>query len=77
MPGIRSLILHRPITWNDPFPVFPGGVSLLAQMVFDSGADLDRALASEARARAREDFANFPPFAGTVHHQALRQEVIF
>jgi uncharacterized protein (TIGR02118 family) len=77
MPGIRSLILHRPITWNDPFPVQPGDVHLLAQMVFDSSADLDRALASEARARAREDFANFPPFIGTVRHQALRQEVIF
>jgi uncharacterized protein (TIGR02118 family) len=77
MPGIRSLILHRPIAWNDPFPVQAGAVQLLAQMVFGSSADLDRALASEARLRAREDFANFPPFTGTVRHQALRQEVIF
>jgi uncharacterized protein (TIGR02118 family) len=77
IPGIRSLILHRPTKWIDPFPVQPGDVHLLAQMVFDSSADLDRALASEARVRAREDFANFPPFAGTVRHQALRQEVIF
>jgi uncharacterized protein (TIGR02118 family) len=77
MPGIRSLILHRPTAWNDPFPVQPGDLHLLAQMVFDSSADLDRALASEARVRAREDFANFPPFTGTVRHQALLQELIF
>ena len=77
MPGMRSLILHRPVPWTDPFPVQPAGVHLLAQMIFDSATDLDRALASEARARAREDFANFPPFEGTVRHQALRQEVIF
>jgi uncharacterized protein (TIGR02118 family) len=77
IPGIRSLVLHRPLSWNDPFPVRPDGVHLLAQMVFESSADLDRALASQARARAREDFANFPRFAGTVTHQALRQEVIF
>lgn len=77
MPDIRSLVLHRPVPWNDPFPVQAGDVHLLAQMIFDSPADLDRALASEARARARADFANFPPFEGTVRHQALLQEVIF
>jgi uncharacterized protein (TIGR02118 family) len=77
MPGIRSLVLHRPVSWIDPFPVRPDGLHLLAQMVFDSSAELDRALASQARARARDDFANFPLFAGTVTHQALRQEVIF
>ena len=77
MPGIRSLVLHHPVAWTDPFPVQPAGMHLLAQMVFDSASDLDRALASKARVRAREDFANFPPFEGTVCHQAMRQEVIF
>jgi uncharacterized protein (TIGR02118 family) len=77
LPGIRSLVLHRPVEWNDPFPVRPDRAHLIAQMIFDTAADLDRALASHARARAREDFANFPPFEGTVRHQALRQEVIF
>jgi uncharacterized protein (TIGR02118 family) len=76
-PGIRSLILHQPANWHDPFPVRPDGTTLLAQMTFDSAADLDRALASQARRAAREDFAKFPPFTGEVTHQAMAATVIF
>ena len=75
-PGIQSLVLHRPADWQDPCPVTPDGTHLLAQMVFASGADLDRALASEARLRARDDFIHFPPFDGEITHQALRAEII-
>lgn len=75
-PGLRSLVLHRPVEWSDPFPVTPDGTHLLAQMTFDSQSDLDRALRSEARIRARDDFANFPSFDGDVTHQALRAEII-
>ena len=75
-PGLRSLVLHRPLDWRDPFPVTPDGTMLLAQMSFDDGAALDRALASQARAAARDDFAAFPPFEGTVSHQAMRAEVL-
>lgn len=76
-PGIEGLVLHRPVTWRDPFPVNRDETHLLAQMVFASEAALDAALASEARARARDDFASFPAFAGTVTHQAMRAEVLF
>ena len=75
-PGLRSLVLHRPVDWHDPFPVTPDATHVLAQMVFDSERDLDKALRSEARIRARDDFANFPPFDGDVTHQALRAEII-
>ena len=76
-PGLRGLTLHRPVAALDPFPTKPGGTLLLAQMAFDSAEDLNRALASEARARARTDFANFPPFEGEATHEALHREVIF
>ena len=76
-PGIRGLELHTPVGWNDPFPVNPGGRLLLAQMIFESAAALDAALASEARARAREDFGRFPPFQGTVTHQAMAARKVF
>lgn len=76
-PGVRSLILHTPAGWNDPFPVTHGGRLLLAQMSFDSGTALDAALASEARARAREDFKRFPPFEGSVTHQAMAAHKVF
>ncbi len=76
-PGIRALVLHLPAAWTDPVPVRPAGAALLAQMTFDSAAALDSALASEARARARDDFANFPSFAGEVTHQAMAEERVF
>lgn len=76
-PGIRALVLHTPVAWSDPFPVNPGGRLLLAQMTFDSAVALDFALASEARARAREDFQHFPAFEGTVTHQAMAAKKVF
>jgi len=76
-PGIRALVLHTPVGSNDPFPVTSGGRLLLAQMTFDSAAALDAALASEARIRAREDFGRFPPFEGSVTHQAMAARKVF
>jgi hypothetical protein len=76
-PAIRSLIVHRPIPWNDPFPVTAGGTFLLAQMQFDSIGDLDTALSSRTRAEAREDFRLFPPFTGEVTHEAMQGRIIF
>jgi uncharacterized protein (TIGR02118 family) len=75
-PGIRGLVLHHPVDWRDPFPVNPAGDFLVAQMLFDSAADLNAALASEARARARADMPNFPRFDATVSHQAMTQEIV-
>ena len=37
-PDIRSLVLHRPAAWTDPFAVRRGETMLLAQMQFDSVA---------------------------------------
>ena len=75
-PGLRGLVLHRPIAALDPFPTRPGDAFFLAQMTFDSAEHLNRALASEARARARADFANFPTFEGEVTHQAMAGEAV-
>jgi uncharacterized protein (TIGR02118 family) len=76
-PGIRGLTLHSPTEWNDPFPVQRAGTLLLAQMAFDSAGDLDRALQSQARREARDDFRRFPPFTGEVTHEAMTAKVIF
>jgi uncharacterized protein (TIGR02118 family) len=75
--GIRSLILHRPVAWTDPFPVQRGGTFLLAQMQFDSASDLDAALRSPARRQARDDFQSFPLFSGEVTHEAMTAKVLF
>jgi uncharacterized protein (TIGR02118 family) len=76
-PGIERIVLHTPAEWHDPFPVNAGQFVLLAQLVFPTLADLQRALASEARARAREDFQNFPLFTGTIQHQAAFSDEVF
>jgi uncharacterized protein (TIGR02118 family) len=76
-PHIRSLVLHRPADAADPFPVQRGDTFLLAQMQFDSANDLDAALRSEARRRARDDFHGFPPFRGEVTHEAMVAKMIF
>ena len=76
-PHIRSLILHRPVAWTDPFPVRPGETFLLAQMRFDSVRDLDAALRSAARRQARDDFHGFPPFSGEVTHEAMIGKPVF
>jgi uncharacterized protein (TIGR02118 family) len=76
-PGIRSLVLHAPTAWHDPFPVNPAGSLLLAQMTFDSSQALDAALLSAARKEAREDFRRFPPFNGEVTHEAMTAKVVF
>ena len=76
-PKIRSLILHRPTTWNDPMPVRRGETFLLAQMEFDTDGELDTALRSDARREAREDFHRFPAFSGEVFHEAMISKVVF
>src|SRR3979411_2226794 len=76
-PKIRSLTLHTPAEWTDPFPVRRAGTFLLAQMTFDTAADLDAALRSPARRNARDDFHRFPAFDGEVTHEALAGKVIF
>ena len=74
--SVRS-ILHRPADWSDPFPVRRDNTFLLAQMVFDTPADLDAALRSQARSMARDDFHRFPAFDGEVTHEAMHGKVIF
>jgi uncharacterized protein (TIGR02118 family) len=76
-PKIRSLVLHRPAEVADPFPVRQGDTFLLAQMQFDSARDLDTALRSPARQRARDDFHQFPPFCGEVTHEAMIARMVF
>ena len=75
-PGIRDLILHHPVDFHDAFPTSPGGELMVAQMVFDTIEDLNLALASDARARARDDFADMSAFNGDITHQAMQAEAI-
>jgi uncharacterized protein (TIGR02118 family) len=70
-PGIRRVVLHTAVAAKDSFPVSEGRALLLAQLEFDSQADLEKALQSPQRAEARHDFQQFPPYEGTVTHQSM------
>jgi uncharacterized protein (TIGR02118 family) len=76
-PGLRSMTLHTPLEWRDAAPVNKGRAVLLAQLEFDSEADLSRAFASPERAAAREDFRRFMTYEGTVTHQAMVTEQVW
>ena len=73
-PGMRRVVLHTGLKTNEPFPVNEGRTFLLAQLEFETQADLEAALQSPQRAEARLDFGNFPPFEGTVTHQAMTSD---
>ena len=44
------------------------------EVVFDSLAALNAALASEMRHELRRDYQGFPPFSGPVSHHAMLRE---
>jgi uncharacterized protein (TIGR02118 family) len=72
-PGIRNVICYLPIRWSDPTPIAPADYMLGNEVVFDSPEALDAALASPVRHALREDFKNFPKFAGRNTHYAMRR----
>ncbi|HUQ75530.1 MAG TPA: EthD family reductase [Burkholderiales bacterium] len=76
-PGLRRMVVHRPVAWQDPFPVNRGKAVLMAQLEFDSEEAMNRAFASPERAAAREDFKRFMTFEGTVTHQAMVSEEVW
>jgi len=76
-PGLRRMVLHTPLEWQDPFPVSRGKAVLVAQLEFDSLAAMNAAFASPERARAREDFQRFMKYEGTVTHQAMAADEVF
>jgi uncharacterized protein (TIGR02118 family) len=71
-PGMKRVVLHTAVDWNDPLPVNRGSSVLLAQLEFDSGEAMQRAFRSQERLQAREDFKRFARFEGTVTHQAMQ-----
>jgi uncharacterized protein (TIGR02118 family) len=76
-PGMRRVVLHTVLPFKDRFEVSQGKASLLAQLEFETRADLDAALASAQRAEARRDFEKFPSFGGQVFHQAMASEEVW
>jgi len=76
-PGLRRMVMHTPLEWQDPFPVNRGRAVLMAQLEFDSEAAMNQAFASPERAAAREDFKRFMTFEGTVTHQAMKSEEVW
>lgn len=71
-PGIRRIVLHTRMAFEDPHPVRPDPTDFLAEMTFPNGEALRAALQSEARTRARDDRVNLKHGSALVTHQAMR-----
>ena len=76
-PGLKRMVMHTPVEWQDPVAVNRGKAVLMAQLEFESEATMNKAFASPERAAAREDFKRFMTFEGTVTHQAMRSEEVW
>jgi uncharacterized protein (TIGR02118 family) len=76
-PGLRRMVMHTPVDWQDPFPVNRGKAVLMAQLEFDSEQAMNQAFASPERAAAREDFKRFMTYEGMVTHQAMASEEVW
>ena len=76
-PGIRNVICYLPIAWSDPTGLDDADVFLGNEVVFDTLAALDAALASDVRHKLREDYQSFPPFSGRNTHYAMRRTRLF
>ena len=74
---MRRVVLHTPTPWHHAHPIQPDRFAVLVRMEFDSLEDLENAIGSEARAEARRDFGQMPPFQGAVYHQAAVSEEVF
>ncbi|MCA1841657.1 MAG: EthD family reductase [Actinobacteria bacterium] len=62
-PGVERVEVQRGIDGGDFF--------MVARFTFPSPDALRAALESEGRERARKDRESFPPFHGTIRHQAV------
>ncbi|MHA1537950.1 MAG: hypothetical protein ACTSUD_10380 [Alphaproteobacteria bacterium] len=76
-PGIRNVICYLPVAWSDPTGLEDADIFLGNEVVFDSLAALDAALASDVRHKLREDYKTFPPFTGRNTHYAMRRARLF
>lgn len=70
---------HIPLVWKFPKirrveverGVDGGDIFMIARLTFETLEDLQTAIVSHERERARADMANFPPFKGAVRRQAV------
>ena len=63
-PKIRRVEIQRGVDGGDFF--------MITRLIFDTLEDLNAAIASPERERARADMANFPSFQGTVRRQIFQ-----
>ncbi len=75
--GIRNVICYLPVAWRDPTGLDDADIFLGNEVVFDTPAALDAALASDVRHKLREDYQTFPPFTGRNTHYAMQRTRLF
>ena len=70
-PKIRDIQIH----WGTGYISKAGDKSdifMITRLIFDTLEDLQAAIISKERERAREDMKKFPPYKGTVERQIVK-----
>jgi hypothetical protein len=70
-PGIREIEIYTCIDWLDRMPWKRVRYMQRNKLVFDTPADLEKALNSSVRDDMRKDFESFPTFHGSNRHFAM------
>jgi len=73
-PKIKNIMSYLPVAWDNPTKIPMADCMLGNEVVFDTVADFDTAMASDVRHKMREDFLNFPKFSGNVTHFMMRRK---
>ncbi|MCB1679814.1 MAG: hypothetical protein KDI16_14110 [Halioglobus sp.] len=76
-PRIRNILCYFPVHWHDANDLPPSNSFLGNEVVFDSVAHLNAALASEVRHELRADYRQFPPYQGKNTHHAMYRRVLY
>jgi len=75
-PNIRGVMCFLPVEWRNPTALPMADCMLGNEVVFDSVADFDAAMASDVRHRLRADYMQFPKFSGPVTHFMMRRRSV-
>jgi len=77
LPGIRNIFCYLPEADEDPSGVPDADYVIGNEVVFDSVAAFNAAMASAAREDLRRHFREFPPIGGLVTHDVMTRQRVF
>ncbi len=76
LPGVRATVLYEPTDMTSPLGLIAADHMLICDVSFATLEALNASLQSDIRKTLREDYHQFPPFAGDPVHSAMTRSVV-